>query len=54
MSPEGDGKERAGMSNWEYFCLLVKMAGMRIQIAYLKCRTAILKNLLWLMREGYV
>ena len=54
MSPEGGRKERAEMSNWEYCCLLFKMAGMRIQIAYLKCRTAILKNLLWLMQEGYV
>ena len=54
MSPEGDRKERAEMSNWEYCCLLIKMAGMRIQIMYRKCCVAVMKKLLWLMRKGYV
>ena len=54
MTPEGGRKERAEMSNWEFFCLLVKMAGMTIQIAYKKSCVAVMKNLLWLMRKGYV
>ena len=53
-SPEGDRKERAGMTNWEFFYLLVKMAGMTIQIMYRKCCVAVMKKLLWLMQEGYV
>ncbi len=54
MSPVGDRKERAEMSNLEYCCLLFKMAGMRIQIMYRKCYVAVMKKLVWLMKEGHV
>ena len=53
-SSEGDRKERAEMSNWEYCCLLFKMAGLRIQIVYKKSCVAVMKKLVWLMQEGYV
>ena len=48
---EGRRKGHLLMSNWKLFCLLVRMAGMKVKLVYLRYRMASLR--IWLEKNGY-